>query len=195
MGREFRNDWQWSSSNASTITHVASRRERILHKIIPCITDDFSSSLANSGDFRGAAKANRVGPAVLQKKNRSFKSRSHRPSRRNSMDRYEKADCCEKGDVLETVRSVGSLGSEPTLVESHKEIEWRLSEVTAISSPRRPSETPLITSFRRGSEATFMSSPRRVSNATLSPTSPIMPLSPVLLLREEDDEDEILRYP
>jgi hypothetical protein len=112
------------------------------------------------------------------------------------LDRYDKAGCCEKGDVLETVASIGSLGSEPTLVENHKEVEWRLSEITAISSPRRASETTLIPSPRRASEATFMSSPRRVSGATLSPTlSPITPLNPVLLLKEEDDEDEILRYP
>lgn len=195
MEREFRSGWQWSDSTSSTITHVPSRGHRILNKIIPCLTDDFSSSLARSEDFRGRAKTTRMAPAVLQKKNRSFKSRSRKPSRRNSSDRYEKADCCEKGDVLETVTSIGSLGSAPTLVDSHKEIEWRLSESTIMSNPRRTSETTFIVSPRRASETTFVSSPRRVSGATLGPPlSPITPLSPVLLLREEE-EDEILRYP
>ncbi|KAF1978197.1 hypothetical protein BU23DRAFT_525926 [Bimuria novae-zelandiae CBS 107.79] len=193
MDREFRSDWQWSGSNASTVTRVASRRQRILNKIIPCLTDEFSSSLAISGDFRGPAKAARVAPAVLHKKSRSFNPRSRRPSRRNSLDRYEQADRCEKGDVLETVTSIGSA---PTVVEDHKEVEWRLSEATMMSSPGRTSESTLIASPRRASEATFMSSPRRPSAATLSPTlSPITPLGPVLLLREEEDEDEILRYP
>ncbi|KAJ4297756.1 hypothetical protein N0V90_005651 [Kalmusia sp. IMI 367209] len=195
MEREFRSDWQWSTSNSSTVTRVAGRRHRILNKIIPCLNDDFSSSLARSDDFRDSGKPTRIAPAVLHKKSRSFKSRSRKQSRRNSLDRYEKADCLEKGDVLETVTSVGSLGSAPTLVDSPKEIEWRLSESTITSGHRRQSETTLISNPRRASEATFTSNPRRVSGATLGPPlSPISPLSPVLL-REVEDEDEILRYP
>jgi hypothetical protein len=141
-------------------------------------------------------KQSHLRPAVLRKKSRPSKSRSHKPSRRNSVDRYEKADCLEKGDVLETVRSIGSLGSAPTLVDSHKEIEWRFSEATMASSPRRPSEATFSSHPRRTSETPLLiSSPIRVSGTTLSPLlSPIVPLSPVLL-REEDDEDKILRYP
>lgn len=161
MEREFRNDWQWSTSNSSTFTRVA-RKNRLIQKIIPCIDDDFSSSLARSRDIRDPKVPARIVPADYRKN----RSKSRRPSRRNSLDRYEKSDCCEKGDVLETVRSIGSLGSAPTLVES-KEIEWRLSE----ASP--------------------MSSPRRFSSPTLSPVAPLSPC----LLREIEDEDEILRYP
>ncbi|KAF2689183.1 hypothetical protein K458DRAFT_290944 [Lentithecium fluviatile CBS 122367] len=170
MEREFRNDWQWSSSNSSTFTRVA-RRNRIARKIMPCIDDDFSSSLARSKDIRDPNIPARIVPADFNKKDRSYRSRSRKQSRRNSLDRYEKADCCEKGDVLETVRSIGSLGSAPTLVESHKEMEWRFSE------------------------SSLMSSPRRVSSPTLSP---ITPLSPCVLREvqdEDEDEDEIMRYP
>ncbi|KAF2257266.1 hypothetical protein BU26DRAFT_413352 [Trematosphaeria pertusa] len=161
--REFRNDWQWSTSNSSTFTRVA-RKNKFAQKIMPCIDDDFSSSLARSRDIRDP----NLPPRVITdfRKNRSFKARSRKQSRRNSLDRYETADCCEKGDALETVRSIGSLGSAPTLVES-KELDWRLSE------------------------ASLMSSPRRVSSPTLSPISPLSPC----VLRGIEDEDEILRYP
>jgi hypothetical protein len=179
MERDFRNERQWSTSNSSTFTHVA-RHNRILQKIMPCIDDDFSSSLAGSKDFRDPTLPPRVVPSNFRSKNRSFKSRSRKQSRRNSLERYEEgnsldtyrdtfeeADCCEKGDVLDRVRSTGSLGSAPTLVESHKEIEWRLSEASSMWHSRR------------------MSSP---------PMSPIAPMMPCIL-REVEDEDEILRYP
>lgn len=193
--REFRSHWQWSNSDSSTITHMASRKRRFLNKIIPCLEDDFSSSLAGSSDFLEPGKQKRLKPAVLQKKHRSARARSHKPSRRNSVDQYEKADCLEKGDILETVTTVGSLDGATTLVDSPKDVEWRLSESTIRASPRRTSDTTFVTFPRRASEATFISNPRRVSGATLHPvSSPIMPLSPVLL-REEEDEDEILRYP
>jgi hypothetical protein len=171
MEREFRNDWQWSSSNSSTFTRVA-RRHRIAKKIMPCIDDDFSSSLAGSKDIREPDIPARIVPADFRKKNRSYRTKSRKQSRRNSLDPYEQADCCEKGgyceksDVLETVRSMGSLDA-PTLVGSHKEIEWRLSEASLTSCPRRP------------------------SSPTLSPITPLFPC----VLREVEDEDEIMRYP
>ena len=140
---------------------------------MPCITDDFSSSLARSKDIKDPNVPPRIVPADFRKKNRSYKTKSRKQSRRNSLDRYEQADCCEKGDyceksnVLETVRSIGSLGSAPTLVGSHKEMEWRLSEASLMSSPRRP------------------------SSPTLSPITPLIPC----VLKEVEDEDEIMRYP
>ena len=166
--REFRSEWQHSSSsNSSTFTRVA-RRSRIIQKIMPCIDDDFSSSLARSKDHIGPAFPPRVVPADFRKKNLSFKPKSRKQSRRNSLDRYEEADCCEKGDVLETVRSVGSLGSAPTLVDSRKDFEWRLSSASIMSGP-----------------------PRRFSSPPVSPVTMINPC----ILREVEDEDEILRYP
>ncbi|KAF2464873.1 uncharacterized protein BDR25DRAFT_296035 [Lindgomyces ingoldianus] len=160
--REFRNDWQWSSSNSSTFTRVA-KRNRIAQKIMPCIQEDFSSSLARSRDIRDPEKPVRIVTTDYRKNRSQYKSRN---SRRNSLDRYDTADSCEKGDMLETVRSMGSLGSAPTLVES-KELEWKLAE----GSP--------------------MSSPRRMSSPTLSPITPMTPC----LLRGIEDDDEIYPYP
>jgi hypothetical protein len=173
MEREFRSEWQWSSSNSSTFTRVA-RRHRIAQKIMPCINDDFSSSLARSKDICDPNVPPRVAASDFLKKNRSYLSKSRKQSRRNSLDRYDQANCCEKGDVLETVRSIGSLGSAPTLVESHKDIGWRLSE------------------------ASLMSSQRRMSSPTLSPITPISPCvlkDMDFVLKEVEDEDEIMRYP
>ncbi|KAF2268135.1 hypothetical protein CC78DRAFT_613350 [Lojkania enalia] len=142
---EFRNDWQWSSSNSSAFTKVA-RKSRIAQKIMPCIQEDFTSSLdrTKNGDPDFPPKI----VTTDYRKNRSQKSRK---SRRNSLDRrYDTADSCEKGEVLETVRSIGSLGSAPTLVET-RELEWKIAE----GSP--------------------MSSPRRISSPTLSPITPLTP--------------------
>lgn len=69
--------------------------------------------------------------------------------------------------MLETVRSIGSLGSAPTLVDS-KDMDWK--------EPGSPMS---------------MSSPRRVSSPTVSPISPMAPC----LLREVEDDDEIYPYP
>lgn len=168
MEREFRSEWQWSSSDSSTISRVA-RRSRLIQKIMPCIDDDFSSSLARSQDLRDPTLPPRIIPTEFRKKNLSFKPKSRKPSRRNSIDTYAEADCCEKGDVLETVRSIGSLGSAPTLVDSRKDYEWRLSGASLMSSPTA----------------------RRFSSP---PLSPITMMSPCVL-REVEDEDEILRYP
>ncbi|KAF2798511.1 hypothetical protein K505DRAFT_267461 [Melanomma pulvis-pyrius CBS 109.77] len=162
--RDFRSDWQWSSSNSSTFTRVA-RRHRIAKKILPCIEQDFSfsSSLARSKDIREPNYPPKI-VTTDYRKNRSYKSRK---SRRNSLDkRYESADSCEKGDALDTVRSMASLGSAPTLVES-REMQWRLSD------------------------GSLMSTSRRMSSPTLSP---ITPLTPCILRRIEDD-DEIYPYP
>lgn len=163
--RDFRSEWQSSSSNSSQLTTVG-RGHRIAKRILPCIEQDFSfsSSLARSKDIREPNYPAKI-VTTDYRKNRSYKSCK---SRRNSLDkRYEQADCCEKGDVLETVRSIGSLGSAPTLVES-REIQWRLSDGSSMLNSRR------------------MSSP------TLSP---ITPLTPCVLNRIEDEDDQIYPYP
>ena len=166
LEREFRSNWQWDSSNSSTFTRV-NRRHRIARKFMPCIEKDFSFSSSLGGAKRG--REPECPPKVVTtdyRKDRSYKSRK---SRRSSPDRrYETADSCEKGDVLETVRSIGSLGSAPTLVESK---DWRFSD------------------------GSLMSTSRRMSSPTLSP---ITPLSPAMLRRIEDDdeihEEEIYPY-
>ncbi|KAF2116768.1 hypothetical protein BDV96DRAFT_572829 [Lophiotrema nucula] len=167
--REFRSDWQWSS-NSSTFTRVA-KRNRIAQKIMPCIQDDFSSSLDRT---KNHDRDPDYPPKIVTtdyRKNRSYKSRK---SRRNSLDRrYEAADSCEKGDVLDTVRSIGSLGSAPTLVES-KDLEWKVAD-----------------SIRESVMGSPMSSPRRISSTTISPITPLTPC----LLRDVIDDDEIYPYP
>ena len=161
--REFRGDWQWNnSSDSSTFTRVA-RKHRIAQKILPCIQEDFSSSLDRTArDEREADYPSKIVSADYRK-NRSYKSRK---SRRSSPERsYASADSCEKGNMLETVRSIGSLGSAPTLVES-RELEWTKS----------------------GDFGSPMSSPRRISSP---PISPITPMAPCLL---RNDDDEIYPY-
>lgn len=81
--------------------------------------------------------------------------------------------------MLETVCSVGSYGTAPTLVES-KDGRWKSMELE--SPPLSP--TALLE--------------RRVSGATLM--SPVTPLTPCRLRGIEDgdewdEEDRILRYP
>jgi hypothetical protein len=178
MEREFRSDWQWNSStNSSTFTRVGrvAKKNRIAQKIMPCINEDFSSTLD-----KGAREEKEVDypPKIITtdyRKNRSYKSRK---SRRNSTDHtYESADSCEKGDMLETVRSIGSLGSAPTLVDS-KEIDWK--------------------SFGEPGSPTTLGSPRDYTRRVSSPTlSPISPLAPCLLRDRKDsrDDDEIYPFP
>ncbi|KAF2017335.1 hypothetical protein BU24DRAFT_420376 [Aaosphaeria arxii CBS 175.79] len=166
--REFRSDFQWnSSSNSSTLTRVA-RRNRIAQKIMPCIQEDFSSSL-DLDHTRTKGMEPEYPPKIVTndyRKNRNYKPRR---SRRNSPERsYATANRCEKGDMLETVRSIGSLGSAPTLVES-REVDWTKS----------------------GDFGSPMSSPRRFSSP---PMSPISPLSPCRLRGIEDEDDEIYPY-
>jgi hypothetical protein len=171
MEREFRNNWQWNASESSDISRYT-RKTRVVQKILPCIQDDFSSSLAtrSKGDSRIERRSDfppRIVTNSEQRQKRSYFPRS----RRNSLDRYETADSCEKGDMLETVRSVGSLGSAPTLVES-KDVGmgWKSMD---LDSPT-------------------LSPTRRFSTATLSP---ITPLTPARLRGIEDEDDEIYPYP
>ncbi|KAH7361232.1 hypothetical protein BKA66DRAFT_573579 [Pyrenochaeta sp. MPI-SDFR-AT-0127] len=170
LERDFRGNWQWNSSNSSDISGKP-RPNRVVQKILPCIQDDFSSSLATRTSGNTLAERNpHYPPRIITGEYRKKVSYFPR-SRRNSMDRYETADSCEKGDMLETVRSVGSLGSAPTLVES-KEMGWKSMDLD--SPPLSPT--------------------RRFSAATLSP---ITPLTPCRLRGIEDDEedDEIYPYP
>ncbi|KAF2036045.1 hypothetical protein EK21DRAFT_96038 [Setomelanomma holmii] len=179
--REFRGDWQWNSSDASDLSRYA-RGNRVVKKILPCIQDDFSSSLAtrSRGDVSIINKQRPDFPPRIVTTSDYRKKTSYFPrSRRNSLDRYQSSGACEKSDVLETVRSDGSLGSAPTLVESKElGICWKSME---LDSP------PLSPTTR---------SDRRFSTATL--TSPITPVAPCRLRGiedEDDDDDEILRYP
>ncbi|CAN9133707.1 unnamed protein product [Alternaria alternata] len=178
MEREFRGDWQHSNRSSSSDISRYTRKNRVVQKILPCIQDDFSSSLAtrSKGDvsIRGECRQD-FPPRVVTTGELRHQKRSYFPrSRRNSLDRYETADSCEKGDLLETVRSVGSLGSAPTLVES-KDVGagWK-----SMDSPTLSPTTPTI----------------RFSNSTLSP---IAPLTPARLRGIEDgeDDDEIYPYP
>ncbi|OWY44897.1 hypothetical protein AALT_g3762 [Alternaria alternata] len=178
MEREFRGDWQHSNRSSSSDISRYTRKNRVVQKILSCIQDDFSSSLAtrSKGDvsIRGECRQD-FPPRVVTTGELRHQKRSYFPrSRRNSLDRYETADSCEKGDLLETVRSVGSLGSAPTLVES-KDVGagWK-----SMDSPTLSPTTPTI----------------RFSNSTLSP---IAPLTPARLRGIEDgeDDDEIYPYP
>jgi hypothetical protein len=178
--REFRGNWQWNTSDSSLGRYAG--KNRVVRKILPCIQDDFSSSLATrSGrDVRSQQPPVRPDyPPRLITTGDYRKKASYFPrSRRNSLDRYQTADSCEKGDVLETVTSVGSLGSAPTLVES-KEFNFRWKSMELDSPPLSPAR-----------------SDRRFSAATL--TSPITPVQPCKLRGikdDSDDEDEISRYP
>lgn len=187
--REFRGNWQWNTSDSSDLgQYPGSSKNRVVRKILPCIQDDFSSSLATRSG-RDARSQHNGGPPRLPKP--EFPPRlitigdlrrktSYFPrSRRNSLDRYSTADSCEKGDVLETVRSVGSIGTAPTLVES-KEYGMRWKSMDLDSPPLSPAR-----------------SSRRFSAATLT-QSPITPIAPCKLKGIEDDsdeDDEISRYP
>jgi hypothetical protein len=149
------------------------RKNRIARKILPCIDEDFSSSLARSGDVREPNYPPRI-VTTDYRKNRSYKpGKPDVDWDRDSFEKnYEAANCCEKGDMLTTVTSIGSLGSAPTLVDG-KEIDWRYS------FPGSPAS---------------ISSPRRISTISSPPMSPITPLAPCLLRNVEDD-DEIYPYP
>jgi hypothetical protein len=174
--REFRGDWQQHprKSESSDISRYT-RRNRVVQKIFPCIQDDFSSSLAtrSKGDISSQVDGRPdLPPRVCTSGEQRYQKRSYFPrSRRNSLDGYSTADSCEKGNILETVRSVGSLGSAPTLVESKDAYtEWK--------SMDSPTLSPTM----------------RFSTQTLSP---IAPLTPARLRGSEHDEvdDEIYPYP
>lgn len=72
--------------------------------------------------------------------------------------------------MLETVRSIGSLGSAPTLVDT-KDMDWKI--------------------FGEPGSPTTLASPRRISSPTMSPISPLAPC----LLRDVEDDDEIYPFP
>jgi hypothetical protein len=165
----FRSDWQWSSSaSSSTITRVA-HKNKIIQKIFPCVQDDFSSSLARSKENRDSNYPPRIVTADYRKSRSAIFTSKPRKSRRNSLDNtYESADFCEKGDMLERVRSIGSLGSAPTLVDS-KDFDWKYLDA---GSP--------------------MSNARRISSP---PMSPISPLDPCRLRESIGEEDEIYPFP
>jgi hypothetical protein len=178
--REFRGDWQWNSSNSSDLSRYA-RGNRVVKKILPCIQDDFSSSLAtrSRGDVSVTNKRPDFPPRIATTGDFRKKTSYFPRSRRNSQDRYQSSGTCEKGDVLETVRSIGSLGSAPTLVES-KEAGMGWKSMDLDSPPLSPTRSD------------------RCSTATL--TSPITPVAPCRLRGiededDDDDDDEILRYP
>jgi hypothetical protein len=180
--REFRGDWQWNTSNSSDLSRYT-RGNRAVRKVLPCIQDDFSSSLAtrSRGDVRTSHIQQRPDfPPRIVTTNDYRKKNSYFPrSRRNSQDRFRSSGSCEKGDMLETVRSIGSLGSAPTLVES-KEVGMGWKSMDLDSPPQSPTR----------------SDSRRFSTATL--TSPITPVAPCRLRGiedENDDDDEIYPYP
>ena len=165
--REFRADAPHESINLYQFDEPK-RKHRIIHKVLPCFENDFSSSLASHAKSDATTTtittttetSPKLPPRIAagvdyRRRNRSFITRLTK-SRRNSVDRYETASACEKADVLETVQSIGSLGSAPTLVDNSREADWKHWE------------TPLL--------------------------SPITPLSPVRLrglddTRHDDDDD------
>ncbi|KAL6705516.1 hypothetical protein ACN47E_006633 [Coniothyrium glycines] len=185
--RELRGDWQWNTSNSSDLSRYARKKTpRVVQKILPCIQDDFSSSLAtrDGNTATGLRRVPDFPPRIVtvfdhhhQRQKRTYFPRS----RRNSLERYETADSCEKGDMLETVCSIGSIGTAPTLVESKEMGGTRWKSMDLDSPPLSP-----------------LRDSTRFSAATL--TSPITPLTPCRLRGieddDEDDEDEcIYRYP
>ncbi|KAF2199333.1 hypothetical protein GQ43DRAFT_442572 [Delitschia confertaspora ATCC 74209] len=178
---------QWSTSQASTFTRVA-KRNRFARKIMPCVDDDFSSSLARSGDIRSPDFPPKIITSGFAKTKSRNKSRnvSRKQSRQNSVECFDNADSMEKGDCLETVRSIGSLGSAPTLVGT-VEWDWKNLDGSPVSYGRRISSltldpaTPVFSPISYG---------RRPSSPILSPITPLAPC----VLREEDD-DEIYPHP
>jgi hypothetical protein len=142
--REFRADAPHESINLYQFDEPK-RRHRIIHKVLPCLENDFSSSLASHAKSDTTTTTTETSPKFppriaasvdYRRRNRSFITRLTK-SRRNSMDRYETANACEKADVLETVQSIGSLGSAPTLVDNSREMDWKHWE-TPVLSPIAP---------------------------------------------------------
>ncbi|KAH8730469.1 hypothetical protein GQ44DRAFT_746895 [Phaeosphaeriaceae sp. PMI808] len=189
--RELRGDWQWNTSESSDLGRYA-RGNRVVKKIFPCIQDDFSSSLAShSADIRTPLQQQKPDfpPRLITTSDYRKKNPYFPRSRRNSLDRYATSDSCEKGDVLETVRSIGSLGSAPTLVECRElGMDWKGFDLD--SPPLSPTR-----SDRRYSVDPRFSTDRRFSAQTL--TSPITPVAPCRLrhIEDKDDDDEIYPYP
>ncbi|USP80670.1 hypothetical protein yc1106_07944 [Curvularia clavata] len=192
--------WDLSSSSAGDSRYgrrsKRSRTSRMVHKILPCIQDDFSSSLAtrsSSDDKKGGVtskvtecrKPSHPGKIITTTDiphHRYPKRLYFSRSRRNS---YQASSCCEKGEsnVLETVRSVGSsLESAPTLVES------KYGQRSSMGCKSMELESPPVSPTTR-----------RYSTTPLL-HSPITPLSPVRLRgiigdEEDEDDDEIYPHP
>jgi hypothetical protein len=162
--REFHgNNWQWNTSNASDESR-APRGKRVVAKLFPCIQDDFSSSLASKDTQDTPTSPHHQLPPRLATAASHRKKASYFPrSRRTSLG--------EKTDVLETVRSLGSLGSAPTLVETKDAdmLRWKSMDL----------ESPPLSPVRFSIE-------RRFSAATL--TSPITPVAPCRLRGIEDED-------
>ncbi|EMD64289.1 hypothetical protein COCSADRAFT_117484 [Bipolaris sorokiniana ND90Pr] len=200
------NNWQqWDLSSSSAGDSRYTRRNskksvkvRMFNKILPCIQDDFSSSLATRTSTSGDATTNKAGasahiteckkprlPSKIVTNNPPKRTYFSRPSRRNSQDRYAASSHCEKGDanVLESVRSVGSsLESAPTLVDSKYGRGSMGCKSLELDSP--PVSPTTVVPGRRYSAATLLH-------------SPITPLSPVRLRGigdageyDEYDDDE-----
>ncbi|KAF1916895.1 hypothetical protein BDU57DRAFT_557019 [Ampelomyces quisqualis] len=176
--REIQGNRQWNTSNSSDVSRYA-RGHRVVNKVFPCIQDDFSSSLASRSrrDVRTPhpQQLPEYPPRIITNGEHRKKTSCFPRSGRNSLDRYQSSDSCEKGDALETVRSVGSLGSAPTLVES-KEV-WKSMDL----------DSPPVSPTR---------SSRRFSAATL--TIPITPVAPCRLRGIEDKSDngdDLYPYP
>ncbi|KAF7570763.1 hypothetical protein PtrM4_107650 [Pyrenophora tritici-repentis] len=113
---EAQENWkEWDAKSASEASRYK-KRARVVQKLFPCIQDDFSSSLASHGkvDIKHEYPARIATP----------QKRSYFPrSRKNSLDRYEQANSCEKGDMLETERGskveeygLGKSAAEPEAV-------------------------------------------------------------------------------
>lgn len=208
------NNWQqWDLSSSSAGDSRYTRRNskksvkvRMFNKILPCMQDDFSSSLATRTSTSGDATTttttnpNKAGatthiteckkprlPGKIITSNPPKRTYFSRSSRRNSQDRYAASNNCEKGNanMLESVRSVGSsLESAPTLVDSKYGRGSMGCKSLELESP--PVSPTTVVPGRRYSAATLLH-------------SPITPLSPVRLRgigdageydEEEEDEDE-----
>lgn len=180
--REFRGDWQWNISNSSDLSRMSKKKKKkvphVVQKIIPCIQDDFSSSLATrprgADDARaGCDRRTEYPPRIVTTNDLRHKISYFPGSHRNSKERYETADSCEKGDMLETVRSIGSLGSAPTLVESGGgEMRWKSMDL----------------------ESPPLSATTRFSAQTLGPIAPLTPCRLRAVEDFEEDRDEIYLY-
>ncbi|KAI8934871.1 hypothetical protein NX059_008547 [Plenodomus lindquistii] len=179
--REFRGDWQHNTSSSSELSGMPkkTRAPRVVRKILPCIQDDFSSSLAtrSRGAEDGGGRRTEYPPRVVTTNDLHHKISYFPRSRRASLERYESTDSCEKGNMLETVCSVGSLGSEPTLVESRGggggggEMRWTSMDL----------------------ESPPLSATMRFSAQTLVPPTPLTPCR-LRDVEDFDEHDEIYPY-
>ena len=103
--------------NLSGTAHRKAPKNLMMRKLLPCI-DDFSSSLATPEPSKQRPERSLSGTfttlAHSHHKSRKLSIYLSR-SRNRSTDRYDSADSTEKGNVRETVTSIGSA---PTLIGS-----------------------------------------------------------------------------